>query len=90
MSNTTILGSALPLTILNLMILGPCTAAILRCPHVCMDRIDAKGSLFGQRPISPAAIVELRALRAKAIAEIAQARAFVEARNAAVANSTAQ
>lgn len=36
-------GTTLPLTILNLMILGPVSAARANCPHVCMDRVDAAG-----------------------------------------------
>lgn len=51
---SSILGTALPLTILNLMILGPVTTAILRCAHVCMDRVDALGSAewIGKEKIS--------------------------------------
>lgn len=36
-------GSALPLTILNLMIHGPVCAYVTGARHVCMDRIDAVG-----------------------------------------------
>lgn len=37
------LGVVLPLTILNLMVLGPLVAWQVGCPCVCMDRIDAPG-----------------------------------------------
>ena len=36
-------GTALPMTILNLMILGPVAAFSTGARHVCMDRIDAEG-----------------------------------------------
>ena len=36
-------ATALPMTILNLMILGPVTAFATGAAHVCMDRIDAEG-----------------------------------------------
>jgi acyl-CoA synthetase (AMP-forming)/AMP-acid ligase II len=36
-------GSALPLTILNLMIHGPVCAYVTGACHVCIDRIDAEG-----------------------------------------------
>ena len=37
------IGTSMPLTILNLMILGPVAAVRAACPHVCMDRIDVVG-----------------------------------------------
>jgi long-chain acyl-CoA synthetase len=37
------LGVVLPLTILNLMVLGPLVAFQVGCPCVCMDRIDPVG-----------------------------------------------
>jgi acyl-CoA synthetase (AMP-forming)/AMP-acid ligase II len=37
------LGVVLPLTILNLMVLGPLATLQIGCPCVCMDRIDAVG-----------------------------------------------
>ena len=36
-------ATALPMTILNMMILGPVTAFATGATHVCMDRIDAEG-----------------------------------------------
>jgi long-chain acyl-CoA synthetase len=36
-------GTALPMTILNLMILGPVAAFSTGARHVCIDRIDAEG-----------------------------------------------
>jgi long-chain acyl-CoA synthetase len=36
-------GTTTPLTILNLMILGPVAAARAQCAHICMDRVDAAG-----------------------------------------------
>lgn len=42
-SKDVIRGTALPITIQNLMILGPVAAFIVGARHVCMDRIDAEG-----------------------------------------------
>jgi acyl-CoA synthetase (AMP-forming)/AMP-acid ligase II len=39
----TVRGTALPITIQNLMILGPVAAFSIGARHVCMDRIDAQG-----------------------------------------------
>jgi len=36
-------GTTTPLSILNLMILGPVAAARAGCTHVCMDRVDPAG-----------------------------------------------
>jgi long-chain acyl-CoA synthetase len=36
-------GTTTPLTILNLMILGPVAAARAACAHICMDRTDSVG-----------------------------------------------
>lgn len=38
-----VVGTAMPLTILNLMILGPVQTLRAGCPLVCVDRIDAVG-----------------------------------------------
>lgn len=37
------IGSTMPLTTLNLMILGPVAAARAMCAHICMDRTDTAG-----------------------------------------------
>jgi long-chain acyl-CoA synthetase len=54
-----VIGTALPMTILNLMILGPVAAALAGATHVSMDRIDAAGvaEWLAHEPITNLALV---------------------------------
>ena len=54
-----VIGSALPISVLNLMILGPLAACIAGATHVSMDRIDSAGvaEWLCQEPITHLALV---------------------------------
>ncbi len=54
-----VIGSALPMSILNLMILGPLAAVIAGATHVSMDRIDSAGvaEWLVREPITHIALV---------------------------------